>query len=211
MQRWSQVRKVRALAPDSVQDWTDAVSVIETAKKAPTDSISIPIREASYRLFKDSKRIERLAGPIDVLLCGSVEAAPREPTAIWEELGLFREEHPVLLAGKVIIARERVSAVLDTPYSGLPAASVLGLETRPSQIMTIENLTTFHNEAKRRCDDNALLIYTAVMPSPNWRSMYARLLKSVPHTTSVLHWCQHIGAMSTRAAFASPRHWPATP
>ena len=54
--------------------------------------------------------------------------------------------------------------------------------------MTIENLTTFHSEAKRHCDEDVLLIYTAGMPSPNWRNMYIRLLKSVPSAIPVLHW-----------------------
>lgn len=189
LQRWAQLRTVRTLTPASVQDWLDAAKIIDSAREtvAP-DAISVPIREASYRLFKDSKRIEKLAGPVDVLLCGSVEATPREPASVWEELGLFREEHPVLLAGNVVIIRERTSACLDRPYVGLPAATVRGLESNPRQVMTIENLTTFHSEAKRRCDEGVLLIYTAGMPSPAWRAMYRRLLQEVPKSTLILHW-----------------------
>ncbi len=189
LERWAQLRTVRTLTPASMQEWLDAAKIIDAARQnvAP-DAISVPIREASYRLFKDSKRIEKLAGPMDVLLCGSVEAMPREPASVWEELGLFREEHPVLLAGNVIITRERVSACLDTPYGGLPAATVQRLESIPSQVMTIENLTTFHSEAKRRCAENVLIIYTAGMPSPAWRAMYRRLLQEVPKSTPILHW-----------------------
>lgn len=188
LQRWTQLHKVRTLTPTSVQDWLDAVKVIDSTRDVAADAISVPIREASYRIFKDSKRIEKLVSTVDVLLCGSVEEAPRDPAAVWDELGLFREEHPVLLAGNVIITRERVSAYLDTPYVGLPAATVQGLESVPRQVMTIENLTTFHSEAKRRCNEEVLLIYTAGMPSPPWRAMYTRLLQEVPETTSVLHW-----------------------
>ncbi len=188
MQRWSQLRTVRTLTPASVQDWVDAVTVIDSASNVLADAISAPIREASHRIFKNSKRIEKLVGPIDVLLCGSVEAAPREPTAVWEELGLFREEHPALLAGNVVVIRERASAFLDAPYVGLPAATVRSLETVPRQVLTIENLTTFHSEAKRRCNEDLLLIYTAGMPSPAWRAMYVRPLQAVPKTTPVLHW-----------------------
>lgn len=188
IQRWAQLRSVRTLAPGSVPDWLDAVKVIESTRGAPTDAIAVPIREASYRLFKDSKRIEKLVAPVDTLLTGSVEAAPREPAAVWEELGLFREEHPALLAGNVIVRRKRVTACLDTPYGGLPAVSVLGLASRPRQVMTIENLTTFHSEAKRSAEDDALLIYTAGMPSPTWRAMYVRILTDVPAGTPILHW-----------------------
>jgi hypothetical protein len=189
LQRWAQVRAVRTLTPSSVQDWLDAVRVIDSSRDAATsDAISVPIREASYRIFKDSKRIEKLVSTVDVLLCGSVEAAPREASAVWEELGLFREDHPVLLAGNVIIKRERLVACLDAPYVGLPAATVQGLESDPRQVMTIENLTTFHSEAKRRHNEEVLLIYTAGMPSPAWRAMYVRLLREVPKTTAILHW-----------------------
>lgn len=188
LQRWAQLRTVRKLTPASVQDWLDAVKIIDLARGLQRDAISVPIREESYRIFKDSKRIEKLTGPVDVLLCGSVEAAPREPVAVWEELGLFREEHPVLIAGNVILIRQRVSACIDAPYIGLPAATVQGLQSIPRQVMTIENLTTFHSEAKRRCNEEVLLIYTAGMPSPAWRAMYGRLLQKVPKTTPVFHW-----------------------
>ena len=57
-----------------------------------------------------------------------------------------------------------------------------------SEVITIENKTTFHSEAKRRQDDNVLLIYTAGMPSPAWRAMYGRLLESLPLTTPIYHW-----------------------
>ncbi len=186
--RWSKLRTVRTLPPASVQDWLDAVKIIDSARAMAADAISVPIREASYRVFKDSKRIEKLAGPVDVLLCGSVEAAPRAPAAVWEELGLFREEHPVLLAGNVVITRERVSACLDAPYVGLPAITVRGLESIPRQVLTIENLTTFHSEAKQRFNEEVLLIYTAGMPSPAWRAMFRRLLLGLPKTTPVFHW-----------------------
>lgn len=189
LQRWAQLRTVRTLTPASVIDWLDAVKVIDSVREAvATDAISVPIREASYRIFKDSKRIEKLVGPVDVLLCGSVEAVPREPAAVLEELGLFREEHPVLLAGNVVVRRERVTACLDAPYGGLPATTVLGVSSVPRQVMTIENLTTFHSEAKRRHSEEILLIYTAGMPSPAWRAMYGRILLDVPVGTPIFHW-----------------------
>ncbi|MCL2160863.1 MAG: DUF2220 family protein [Betaproteobacteria bacterium] len=189
LRRWAQLRTVRSLKPASVQDWLDAIKVIDSARETTvSNAISVPIREVSSRLFKDSKRIEKLVAPADVLLCGSVEAKPREPVAVWEELGLYREERPVLLAGNVIVARERVTAYLDTPYVGLPAVTVQGLGSIPHQVMTIENMTTFHSEAKRRCNEKVLLIYTAGMPSPAWRSMYIRLLLKLPETTPVFHW-----------------------
>lgn len=189
IQKWAAMGKVRALGPQDVQTWLDAARVIAfCADRASKDAISIPIREASAKLFNNSKRIERLVAPVDVLLQGSIESPPRPFSEVWEEIGLFREEQPVLLAGNVTIKRQRLTAQLDAPYAGFAAYGVLGVASTPLQVMTIENLTTFHSEAKRRCEEPILLIYTAGMPSPAWRAMYARLLSSIPATVPVHHW-----------------------
>lgn len=189
LQRWAELRKTRGLGPNSATDWLDAVRTIEFCQRdTANEAISLPIREASARLFNDSKRIEKLAGPIDVLLANSTEAEIRESAAVWQELGLFREEHPVRLAGDVIVERDRLIARLDTPYVGLPANTVLRLASVPELLMTIENQTTFHSEARRRCNQHVLLIYTAGMPSPAWRAMYIRLLTELPTEVPVFHW-----------------------
>ncbi|MDB5875716.1 MAG: hypothetical protein JWQ07_5158 [Ramlibacter sp.] len=189
IQRWSELRKTRGLGPDSVSEWLDAARTIAFCQRDSAERvISLPIREASARLFSDSKRIEKLTGPLDVLLANSTESEIREPSAVWQELGLFREEHPARLAGSVTIERERVSALLDSPYTGFPANTVRRLVDVPDLLMTIENLTTFHSEARRRCNEHVLLIYTAGMPSPAWRAMYIRLLESLPTTVPVFHW-----------------------
>lgn len=187
--RWAQVGKVRGIGPDGTQEWIDAARVVAFAAGNTSDrAIALPLREASAQLFGDSKRIERLTAPMDVLLAGSIEAMPRAPVDVWQEIGLFREEQPALLAGKVVVERLRVTSLLDAPYSGLPAKSVLRLASAPQSVMSIENLTTFHSEARRRCDDEVLLLYTGGMPSPAWRGMYVRLLTGLPAGTPVFHW-----------------------
>lgn len=189
LDRWARLRKVRSLGPESYQDWMDAIRTIEACEKAASSqAMSMPVREFSSQLFMDSKRIEKLIGPLDVLLSGALDDDIRPESGVLQELGLFREEHPVRLAGSVTIERERVTACLDKPYIGLPAPTVLRLASKPSIVMTIENLTTFHSEARRRCDEKVLLIYTAGMPSPAWRAMYRRLLGSLPPDVPVYHW-----------------------
>lgn len=186
--RWSVMAKVRGLGPHDPGGWIDAAKVIRACAARSTEPISSPIREFSARLFKDSKRIEALTLQLDILLSGSIEEVPRAGTQVWQELGLFREEHPVLLAGSVQIARDRATGLIDAPYLGLPAATIQGVASKIKEVITIENKTTFHSEAKRRQNDELLLIYTAGMPSPAWRTMYARLLGSLPPETSVFHW-----------------------
>jgi hypothetical protein len=189
LQRWAQLRTVRTFTAADAQDWVDAVRVIDFAQEnLSPDVVSMPINEASGKLFKDTKRIKKLAAPIDVLLTGDVDAESREPSEVWAEIKLFREEHPVRMAGNVIVERERVSAYLDAPYTGLPADSIRRLVSTPSLVITIENQTTFHSEARRRCHDDVLLIFTSGMPNPPWRSMYTRILKDIPPDVPVFHW-----------------------
>ncbi|MEI5996295.1 DUF2399 domain-containing protein [Paraburkholderia bengalensis] len=186
---WSTLRKVRGSGPEHVQDWIDAVAVIEYMQRnQEAKADELPIREVSARLFKDSKRIERITAQLDVLLSGSIESEVRQSSDVWREIGLGREEQPVRMAGAVVIRRTRLTSILDEPYAGFPASSVLGVEGHPDYVLTIENQTTFHTEAKRRCMENVLLIYTAGMPSPSWCAMYERLLSSISADVPIRHW-----------------------
>lgn len=186
--RWNGMAKVRGLGPRDAGAWIDAAKTIRACAVRSQDAVAAPVREFSARLFLDSKRIEALTPQLDVLLSGSIEESPRAAAQVWQELGLFREEHPVLLAGHVHIARDRASCLIDAPYVGLPAATIQGVVSKVTEVITIENKTTFHSEAKRRQDDAVLLIYTAGMPSPAWRAMYMRLLKTLPSGTPIYHW-----------------------
>lgn len=188
IERWRGMAKVRGLGPQDAGAWIDAAKTIQACAARSQDAIAAPVREFSARLFLDSKRIEALTLQLDILLSGSVEDSPRAAAQVWQELGLFREEHPVLLAGHVHIVRDRSTGLIDAPYMGLPAATIQGVTSTVIEVITIENKTTFHSEAKRRQDDKVLLIYTAGMPSPAWRVMYGRLLGSLPPTTPINHW-----------------------
>jgi Uncharacterized protein conserved in bacteria C-term(DUF2220) len=189
LQAWGKMRSVRGMGTESADDWIDAARAIgETRKMVERCELSAPIREVSARLFANSKRIEQLFVPTDVLLAGTTDAQPREAIEVWQELGLFREERPVRLAGAVVLEREGVTARLDMPYVGLPATTIRRAVSRPSLVMTIENQTTFHSEARRRCQEPVLLIFTAGMPSPVWRAMYGRLLQDLPVDVPLYHW-----------------------
>ena len=186
--RWSGMAKVRGLGPHDAGSWVDAAKTIRACAARSQDAVAAPVREFSARLFQDSKRIEALTAQLDVLLSGSIEERPRAATQVWQELVLFREEHPVLMAGFVHIERDRASGLIDAPYLGLPAATIQAVASKITEVITIENKTTFHSEAKRRQDDEVLLVYTAGMPSPAWRAMYMRLLLSLPPVTPIFHW-----------------------
>jgi hypothetical protein len=189
LRQWEQLRTVRGYGPADVQDWIDAANAVATVPNyRPDETACIPLREASYRLFRDSKRLEKLAPAVDVLLTGDLEAEARRPDEVWKEMGLFREEQPVRMAGRIVVARQRVKGLLDAPYAAFPPSSIVGVVGAPRHVMTIENQTTFHSEARRMAETEVLLIYTGGMPSPAWRTMYQRILSGLPDTVPIYHW-----------------------
>lgn len=186
---WEKLKKIRGTGPDDAATWAMACDVIAHCRtQVALGTMETPVRDASARLFRDSKRIESLVPHLDVLLAGNIEDDARSEVEVLHELGLFREQQPARLAGNIIVCRERGAFPLDRPYCALPPTTVLGLESVPSQVLTIENQTTFHVWARQHCDSDVLCIYTAGMPSPAWRAMYVRLLTGLPTGTPVRHW-----------------------
>jgi hypothetical protein len=186
---WAKLKKVRGTGPDGAANWAMACDVIAYCRtQVALHATETPVRDASARLFKDSKRIESLVPCLDVLLACNVEDDARPEAEVLQELGLYREQQPVRLSGNIVVRRERGAFQLDRPYCALPPSTVLGIESMPSQILTIENQTTFHVWARQYHDSDVLCIYTAGMPSPAWRAMYLRLLSAVPASASVHHW-----------------------
>lgn len=186
---WAKLKRVRATGPEDAEGWAMACEAIAYCQgQVAMGTIETPVRDASSRLFKDSKRIERLVPRLDVVLAGNVEDDARPEVEVLQELGLYREPQPARLAGNIVVRRERGAFSLDRPYAGLPSPTVLGLGSIPRQLLTIENQTTFHVWARQHCDSDTLCIYTAGMPSPAWRAMYLRLLAELPSSIPVLHW-----------------------
>lgn len=186
---WEKLKRVRGTGPDDAVHWAAACDVITYCKTQVSQGIiEIPVRDASARLFKDSKRIESLVPCLDALLMANIEDDARPESEVLQELGLYREPQPVRLAGNILVRRERGSFPLDRPYCALPPSTVQGLESTPTQVLTIENQTTFHVWARQNFDSDVLCLYTAGMPSPAWRAMYMKLLAGLPVTTPVFHW-----------------------
>lgn len=189
LEQWSKMKLVRRTSARDVSDWIDAIKVVDEAQQYNMNGqVRMPIRQASYAIFRDTKRMEKLAGPVDVLALGDLDAAARPVVEVWQELGIYREEQPMRLAGRVDVRRTRTEGLIDSPYAAFPANAVLAITSHIETILTIENLTTFHTEAERRCNEPALLIYTGGMPSPAWRAAYGRLIASSAPAVSVLHW-----------------------
>lgn len=186
LQAWAQGRKVRSCGPEAASEVADAITAVESRRRDEHEERIL--RRESVRLFGDSKRLERLTPWLDLLTSGELAATGLSNEDIWSSLGLRREPQPMLVAG-CGTARLRDGAIaLCRPYLGLPVDAVTSIDTEARYLLTIENLASFHDAARALSDAPGLLIYTAGMPSPAWRALYARILHALPGHTLPYHW-----------------------
>lgn len=183
---WTEGRKLRGAGPEAAQDVLDAIAVVEARRR---DSAQERIlRRESIRLFGHSKRLERLMPWLDLLTCDELAVSGLDDEDIWASLGLRREPQPMLVAGSGVVRLQDTALPLCRPYLGLPVDAVQTIETTARYVLTIENLASFHDAARALPDAGGLLIYTAGMPSPAWRALYARVLTALPAHAAVWHW-----------------------
>ncbi len=183
---WTLGRQVRSRGPDAAADIADAAKAI--AARRGDDAQERLLRRESARIFRDSKRLEKLTPWLDLLLTGELAASGLESEHLWSSLGLRREPQPVLVSGHGTAILTDATAALCRPYLGLPVDAVRSIETRARYVLTIENLTSFHDAARAAAGRDGLLIYTGGMPSPAWCAFFARLLTALPAGTQVYHW-----------------------
>lgn len=183
---WQQGKKVRGCGPEATQELLDAIRVVESRRRDDVEERIL--RRESVRLFNDSKRLERLTPWLDVVSNDEFAPSGLSNEDVWSSLGLRREPQPMLVAGRGVAMLDENRIPLCRPYLGLPVDAVTTIETDARYLLTIENLASFHDAARAMTDADGLLIYTAGMPSPAWRSLYRRIVASLPHHTVLRHW-----------------------
>ena len=188
---WARGRQVRGHGSEAARDIADAVKAVLACRSDDTQERLL--RRESVRIFRDSKRLEALSPWLVLLLTGELTASGLENAQIWSALGLRREQQPVLVAGHGLAILPQTTIALCRPYLRLPVDAVRTIETQARYVLTIENLTSFHDAARALPDGalhdgDALLIYTGGMPSPAWRAFFARLLVSLPADCRLYHW-----------------------
>jgi hypothetical protein len=189
LEHWRRGAKVRGTGPEEVEAWRYAVAVVSHCRaQAATD---VAVRRLSAQLTGDSKRVEQLSAPIDVLIQGDVAAPVRDPEDVFNELGLVKFPPTLLISGalQVRVGAQRIP--VDAPYLGFPPSAItsFGSCEAASLLLTVENLTTFHEMVgHRRHAPAAILLYTGGMPSPSWKRVYRLLLTSLPPEARMFHW-----------------------
>jgi hypothetical protein len=183
---WKQGKSVRGHDASDVDALADAAKAIDALLR--DDAQDRLLRRESWRLFNDSKRLESLIPWLDVLLTGETGPSGLEQEQILATIGLRRQPQPLLIAGEGTACVGGMRLPLCRPYLGLPVEALERLDTTAAHLLTIENLTSFHDAARCRTDGRVLLLYTAGMPSPAWRRMFTRLLAGLPADVELHHW-----------------------
>ncbi|WP_124345122.1 DUF3322 domain-containing protein [Pseudomonas chlororaphis] len=196
---WAILKQVRSLGPKSAGDFVDALRVLDAMAASPDDQV---VRQLSVQLFCNSKRIEALYKHLDVLTTEALNSPARHWSEVLGGIGLTKEPQPFLISGTGFLKlTEGLDCPVVRPFVGVANSAIRGYSGTPEWLLTIENLTTFHQAAKALAPtQHGLVIYTAGMPSPSWGKAYASILSSLPADTRILHW----GTM-TKEAFGLPR------
>lgn len=186
---WRRGGKVRGSDPADAKDWLDSIALIDHCKGS--GAIDVPVRRLSANLTGDSKRIEGLCPIIDALVRSDIASPTREAEDVFNEIGLVKFPPTLLIAGDLSANVGLRRVIVEPPYLGFSPAAISGfaISAATTGLLTVENLTTFHEMAVRRHESpQTVLLYTGGMPSPSWKRVYRILLSALPIAAEVHHW-----------------------
>lgn len=187
--QWGKGISPRGTSSDQFQDWIDAIQVVEHCRSSTKDDI--PVRRLSALLMQDSKRIEGLYSVIDALWQNNLSAQHRTQDEVFSDIGLVKFPPTFLIAGNIGVSYGGTILPVLIPYVGFSPSKINAFQIYPEcdGILTVENLTTFHELATRRLEcPNLVIVYTGGMPSRSWASAYRELLNAIPINALVWHW-----------------------
>lgn len=187
---WDRLKKVRGTGPEGAGDYADALRVIDAVGGDPVDRLARPL---SVELFGRSKRLEALYVPLDVLTADALGAPARHWSEVLGALGIRKEPQPLLLAGGGELTLLGTQTLrIARPFLGVANHAVRDYKGAVQWILSVENLTTFHQCAELLSGaDHGLIVYTGGMPSPSWVRAYRRLLAGAPASAAIYHWGDH--------------------
>ncbi|MFV0453903.1 MAG: Wadjet anti-phage system protein JetD domain-containing protein [Pseudomonas sp.] len=190
LSNWGCLKQVRSLGPDSAADFVDALQVLDAVSGAQEDQI---LRQLSVKMFRNSKRLEALCKHIDILTAEASNSSARHWSEVFGSIGISKEPQPFLLAGTGQLRLiDGTECPIVRPFLGVANSAIAGYQGEPEWLLTIENLTTFHQAARALgTNSKGVVIYTAGMPSPSWGKAYVQILSRLPNSCCVYHWGDH--------------------
>lgn len=187
LERWSKGQKVRATTPADAADWADAARVVDYCRTNAGQDV--PVRRASAFLFRNSKHIQDIWRLVEVLSSNDLQPSQNEFEDVLANVGLVRFPPTFLISCDGQIRGSAGSVAVVGPYLGFAPAQVqqVTLSSEAQVLLSVENLTTFHELAAKR-PPGAVLLYTAGMPAQSWSAAYGRALRSLPESCRCVHW-----------------------
>lgn len=187
LEAWRQLKSPRGLGTESASDFADALRVLDALKQGNgEDQI---VRVLSRQLFRATKRIEALSRHIDLLTAEHLAAPARQQEEVFGSLGLVKEPQPFLVAGTgKLQLHESRDYPIARPFLGVSNRHVTGYSGAPAWVLSIENLTTFHQASQHPDADAGLILYSGGMPSPSWCRAYAKILDAISTSILIYHW-----------------------
>lgn len=190
--QWAAGKRPKSTAPEDGPDWVLAARTIGYCRQS--GFADVPIRRVSTQFLFDSKKLEGLLPLIDALLVDDLQLATREAEDILNEIGLIKFPPTLLVAGATVVnlldADDELS--IRRPYLGLAPETIGSVKyqsTASPVLLTVENLTTFHELARSSAmPHNIVLLYTGGMPSPSFKRAYICFLDGLPASGQVFHW-----------------------
>lgn len=189
-QVWADGRQVRGIGPDEASKLLDVVTLL---RRCETLQQPTAVRRISASLFRRSKYAERLVPLIDFMTAESDELSLANRSVMSAEvlarIRLIRYAQPILLAGgQHLTFVDGPTRPIASPYEGVAPDSLASIDGAPRYVMTVENLTTFHElSSSQDRSAGALILYTAGQPSPSFIACYQRIAQSTG-CARFLHW-----------------------
>lgn len=186
---WRRGVAARGTRPDEVTEWLGAIRIVEYCETLK--GRDVPVRRASAKLFGDSKRIQSLSALVDALKQGTVNSPTRDEEEVLQEIGLVRFPPTWMLAADAEVVCTAGIVEVVSPYVGLAPTAIQAFRLRSDIdcLLTVENLTTFHEAALKRTERPGIaVLYTGGMPSPSWCRVYTLLLQALPTSARTVHW-----------------------
>ncbi|ATY86082.1 hypothetical protein CVV65_15055 [Kyrpidia spormannii] len=188
-------RQNPGLALDDPEGYADLVRVLQALPGL--DETGVPKRQFSQALFRDSKHFERrVERRLVGLLRAWGEFEMETEEAYLDSVGVVENPSSVWLNGPLtlVLGDRRLETAGFVGGVGLSAATVQKMEVEAvgaQRIVTIENLTSYHQWVQERVGRSELVVYTGGFPHHTLQLFLKKLAAAVARQSPELpvgHW-----------------------
>ncbi|WP_461314788.1 Wadjet anti-phage system protein JetD domain-containing protein [Bradyrhizobium embrapense] len=186
---WSRGREWQGFSLDDVDRLRPAFAMAKAILEGK--HAGLDYRTFSRRFGGDSKRLERLEGPVVRLLSGALELPPgARPRDALRTLGLEKFAPPILISGRFDFDVAELSVAAPKYFGISPEeTSRVKVRERPEYVLTIENFASFNRHVREADPQRAgITIYVGGYPSMAIQEALKVLATTLPAEVPFYHW-----------------------